>query len=119
MKILITTGIFPPDIGGPATQIEQLAQDLAKNGFEVAVLTYGNPEKKIAVVQTYKCFQKMARRPAAGNFRLKNIFIGSFFGYYIYHSLIFPGFLFNVGFQILAKKICGAFCRRFGLGNCV
>ncbi len=46
MKILITTGIFPPDIGGPATQIEYLASDLAKNGFEVAVLTYGSPEKK-------------------------------------------------------------------------
>ncbi|MFH0803631.1 MAG: glycosyltransferase family 4 protein [Candidatus Tagabacteria bacterium] len=46
MKILITTGIYPPDIGGPATQIEYLASDLTKNGLEVEVLTYGNPEKK-------------------------------------------------------------------------
>lgn len=46
MRLLITTGIFPPDIGGPATQIEQLASDLAKNGFSVSVLTYGAPEKK-------------------------------------------------------------------------
>ncbi len=46
MKILITTGIFPPDVGGPATQIERLASDLAKTGFDVTVLTYGTPEKK-------------------------------------------------------------------------
>jgi len=46
MRILITTGIFPPDIGGPATFIEQLASDLSKADFEVAVLTYGSPEKK-------------------------------------------------------------------------
>lgn len=46
MKILITTGIFPPDIGGPATQMERLASDLSKGGFEVSVLTYGTPGKK-------------------------------------------------------------------------
>ena len=46
MKILITTGIFPPDIGGPATQIEYLASDLAKAGLTVTVLTYGKSQKK-------------------------------------------------------------------------
>jgi len=46
MRILITTGIFPPDIGGPATQIEYLASSLVKAGFDVKVLTYGKPEKK-------------------------------------------------------------------------
>ncbi len=49
MKILITTGIFPPDIGGPATQIERLALDLVKAGFGVTVLTYGTPEKKLRI----------------------------------------------------------------------
>ena len=46
MKILVATGIYPPDIGGPATQIEYLASDLAKAGLTVTVLTYGKPQKK-------------------------------------------------------------------------
>lgn len=40
MRIIITTGIFPPDIGGPATYVEKLAFELKKGGFEVAVITY-------------------------------------------------------------------------------
>lgn len=39
-KILITTGIFPPDIGGPATYGELLAGALSDRGFKVCVLTY-------------------------------------------------------------------------------
>lgn len=46
MRILITTGIFPPDIGGPATQIEYFAARLCQRGFGVSVLTYGSPHKK-------------------------------------------------------------------------
>jgi len=46
MKVLITTGIFPPEIGGPATFIERLAADLVDAGFNVCVLTYGSPIKK-------------------------------------------------------------------------
>jgi len=46
IKILITTGIFPPEIGGPATMVERLAFDLARDGFLVTVLTYGAPAKK-------------------------------------------------------------------------
>jgi len=45
-RVLITTGIFPPEIGGPATQIERLAGDLATAGFSIDVLTYGAPVKK-------------------------------------------------------------------------
>lgn len=53
MRILITTGIFPPDIGGPATQIEYLATDLVKAGFDVSVLTYGAPKKKARLFKLY------------------------------------------------------------------
>lgn len=41
MKILITTGIYPPDIGGPARMIEQLAADLCRQEMEVSVLAFG------------------------------------------------------------------------------
>ena len=39
-KILITTGIFPPDIGGPASYGEKLANFLCEKGIEFCVLTY-------------------------------------------------------------------------------
>ncbi len=39
MKIFIITGIFPPDIGGPATYVPAIATAFANNGNEVTVLT--------------------------------------------------------------------------------
>lgn len=49
MKIVIATGIFPPDIGGPATYSETLLEQLTKRGFDVSVITYSdgkNPDLK-------------------------------------------------------------------------
>lgn len=40
MKVLIATGIYPPDIGGPATYTVSLAKELAKLGHKVTVITY-------------------------------------------------------------------------------
>ncbi len=45
-KILFATGIFPPDIGGPATMLAHLAQDLTERGFEVKIITYGIEAKE-------------------------------------------------------------------------
>ena len=42
MKILLTTGIYPPDIGGPATFIPELAITLVEMGHEVTILTLTN-----------------------------------------------------------------------------
>lgn len=39
-KILITSGIFPPDIGGPAIYSELMASTLIGKGFDVCVMTY-------------------------------------------------------------------------------
>jgi glycosyltransferase involved in cell wall biosynthesis/putative flippase GtrA len=51
IKILIATGIFPPDIGGPAFMIEALANSLLANGILIDILTYADQgqtvEKKI------------------------------------------------------------------------
>lgn len=44
MKVLFTSGIFPPDIGGPARMIEQLATDLHQKGVEVSVLAFGEKD---------------------------------------------------------------------------
>lgn len=41
-SILIATGIFPPDIGGPATYAFFLAERLTKDGWSVIVATYSD-----------------------------------------------------------------------------
>lgn len=42
MKILIATPLFPPEIGGPATYVFNLAQKLAQKGVEVLVISFGH-----------------------------------------------------------------------------
>ena len=39
MRVLIVTGIFPPDIGGPATHAADLRAELTDRGHDVTVLT--------------------------------------------------------------------------------
>jgi len=40
MRILITSDIFPPDVGGPATYVPRIAAELAGRGHQVTVVTY-------------------------------------------------------------------------------
>ncbi|OGZ43156.1 MAG: hypothetical protein A3J55_02005 [Candidatus Ryanbacteria bacterium RIFCSPHIGHO2_02_FULL_45_17b] len=40
MRILIATGIFPPDIGGPATYSKLLVEEFSKRGHKMTVVTY-------------------------------------------------------------------------------
>ncbi len=46
MKILLATGIFFPDVGGPAIHVEKIASRLTKEGHSVDVLAYGDPNEK-------------------------------------------------------------------------
>ena len=39
MNLLMITGIFPPDIGGPATYVPTMASELVKRGHNLTVLT--------------------------------------------------------------------------------
>lgn len=41
MKILVATGVYPPDIGGPATYSQLLREKLPERGIEVKILTFG------------------------------------------------------------------------------
>lgn len=41
-SILIATGIFPPDIGGPATYSHLLLEQLPKHGWVVKILNFGD-----------------------------------------------------------------------------
>jgi glycosyltransferase involved in cell wall biosynthesis len=56
MKLLIATGIYPPDIGGPATYVKELGQELPKRGFDTTIITYAyetgrNKENGIDVIR--------------------------------------------------------------------
>lgn len=42
MNILVTTGIFPPESGGPATLTPLLASELVNRGHRVKVITYAD-----------------------------------------------------------------------------
>jgi glycosyltransferase involved in cell wall biosynthesis len=44
MRLCIPVAIFPPEIGGPATYVPELAKRLAQRGHEVHVVTFGTPE---------------------------------------------------------------------------
>jgi len=41
-RLLIISGSFPPDSGGPASLLPNLIPVLMKNGYEITVLTYGD-----------------------------------------------------------------------------
>lgn len=45
-KILLATGIFFPDVGGPAIHVMKIAERLSKEGFEVSVVAYGDCTQK-------------------------------------------------------------------------
>ncbi len=42
MKVLLATGIFYPDVGGPAIHVRKIAERLSGEGFDVTVLAYGD-----------------------------------------------------------------------------
>ena len=52
MRILIITGIFPPDIGGPATYVPQIAEALFKRGHQITTITLsdrlGHDDEKLS-----------------------------------------------------------------------
>ncbi len=47
MKVCIATGIYPPDIGGPATFAAILKKELPSRGHDVSVVIYSRISKKI------------------------------------------------------------------------
>ncbi len=46
MKVLVVTGIFPPDIGGPATYVPSISSELVKRGHRVTVVTLSDSLKR-------------------------------------------------------------------------
>lgn len=54
MKIVLATGIYPPDIGGPATYVRALAGEFVRRGVEVVVVTYAGVRCQVSGVSDEK-----------------------------------------------------------------
>jgi glycosyltransferase involved in cell wall biosynthesis len=61
MKILVATGIYPPDIGGPATYSKLLKDELPKRGIDVKVLSFGEVRHLPKIVRHLAYFTKILK----------------------------------------------------------
>jgi hypothetical protein len=71
MNVLITTGIFPPDIGGPATYVPQIAKGLTERGHRITVLTLTSEsvesvesEESIKSIESIESIESQETMPA-------------------------------------------------------
>ncbi|MDO8579541.1 MAG: glycosyltransferase family 4 protein [bacterium] len=62
MKILIATGIYPPQIGGPATYAKLLYDELPKRGIDVEVVTFGDYLGKPKIIRHFFYFMELVRK---------------------------------------------------------
>ncbi|MCC6563818.1 glycosyltransferase family 4 protein, partial [Candidatus Uhrbacteria bacterium] len=62
-RILIATGIYPPDIGGPATYVPLLSRGLVEAGDSVRVVTFGNEKTKKGEGWKVSVVSKMGSAP--------------------------------------------------------
>lgn len=62
MRILIATGIYPPDIGGPATYSKILSDELPKHGIAMEVLSFGGVRHLPKVIRHVVYFGKVFKR---------------------------------------------------------
>lgn len=58
MKILIATGVYPPEIGGPATYTKMIETHLPKRGYEITVLPFSAVRHLPKVVRHVAYFLK-------------------------------------------------------------
>ncbi len=65
MKIILATGIFPPDIGGPATYCEKLAEEFQRRGIEIEIICYSDVKKygdyEFPVIRVSRRYPKLMR----------------------------------------------------------
>ncbi len=61
MKILIATGVYPPDIGGPATYSKLLYDELPERGASVLVLSFGDVKHLPYIVRHILYFFRILR----------------------------------------------------------
>lgn len=62
MKLIIATGIYPPDIGGPATYSKLLHDELPSRGIDVSILSFGEVRSYPKIVRHALFFAKALKR---------------------------------------------------------
>ncbi len=67
-KIILSAGIFPPDIGGPATYVEKLATEFIEKGMDVEVITYSDENSSKFEVHPVKSPLKRGARSKSEQF---------------------------------------------------
>jgi len=100
-KILIISGIFSPDIGGPARILDKLIRDLISKDFIVSVLTSAPHE---SVKYPYKIF-----RVSRGLFKPLRFFLSLVLGFILSLSvdILYVVDIYSAGQAHLAKKFLG------------
>ncbi len=63
MKILIATGIYPPDLGGPATWAKFFAEEFIKRGHKVAVVAYSDPSTSSGQAEPWPVYRILRSSP--------------------------------------------------------
>lgn len=78
MKILIATGLYAPEIGGPATHTDILERELPALGFEIVVVPFARVRMFPKIVRhIVYCFMLVARaRGAAAIYALDPVSVG-------------------------------------------
>lgn len=61
MRIFIATGIYPPDIGGPATYAKIISEELSRRGHHVRILTYGEESRIEGNVKIFNVSRKIPK----------------------------------------------------------
>lgn len=101
MRILITTGIFPPDIGGPATQLDALIKEILARepDCKITVLTFGEKGGNYPY-EVIKISKKNSKILRSFFYFTKTFFLG------LQNDTIYAWDLYTAGFSsYLVKKI--------------
>lgn len=62
VKVLLATGIFPPQIGGPATYAKLLYDELPKQGIDIEVANFGDYIDKPKIIRHFLYFLELLRK---------------------------------------------------------
>jgi len=110
MRILILTGVFLKDIGGPPTLLKALNKELIKKGYHVSVLTFGDKKEAkkysysvITISDKWPCFLK------SFFYLIKGLILGFKTDIIYNQDLYTPGFAGLIIKKILKKKLVTRF----------
>lgn len=71
MQIVLASGVYTPDLGGPATYVENLAAALVANGHSVTVLAYAPTSMRVGKWQETEELWRVVRVSRAGGSLLR------------------------------------------------